>query len=146
MPGTRRPPSHTALAALPAIALDLETTGLDVANDRIVQIGAVAMRGPEVLDEPRIDTRVDPGVPIPAASTRIHRITDSGVAGAPRLPELLGSLVETLTGRVVIGQNIRFDLAVLRHEAARAGVPWRDPPVLDVSHLAGRARSQPLST
>ena len=37
MPGTRRPPSHTSLAALPAIALDLETTGLDVANDRIVQ-------------------------------------------------------------------------------------------------------------
>ena len=43
MPGTRRPPSHTALAALPAIALDLETTGLDVAEGRIVQIGAVAI-------------------------------------------------------------------------------------------------------
>ena len=48
MPGTHRPPSHTALAALPAIALDLETTGLDVANDRIVQIGAVSMRGPVI--------------------------------------------------------------------------------------------------
>ena len=46
MPGTRPPPSHTALAALPAVALDLETTGLDVARDRIVQIGAVAMHGP----------------------------------------------------------------------------------------------------
>ena len=42
MLGARRPPSHTALAALPAIALDLETTGLDVANDRIVQIGILA--------------------------------------------------------------------------------------------------------
>ena len=137
MPGARRPPSHTALAALPAIALDLETTGLDVANDRIVQIGAVALRGPVVLSTPRMDARVDPGIPIPAASTRIHGITDAGVAGTPRFPELLESLVETLAGRVVIGQNIRFDLAVLRHEAARAGVPWRDPPVLDVAHLAG---------
>ena len=45
--------------------------------------------------------------------------------------------METLAGRVVIGQNIRFDLAVLRHEAARAGVPWRDSPVLDVAHLTG---------
>ena len=63
MPGTRRPPSHTALAALPAIALDLETTGLDVAEGRIVQIGAVAMRGPVVLSEPRIDTCVAAGIP-----------------------------------------------------------------------------------
>ena len=137
MPAARRLPRHTALAALPAIALDLETTGLDVANDRIVQIGAVAMRGPEILEAPRIDTRVNPGVPIPAVSTRIHRIADPDVTGSPRLPELLEQLGKALAGRVVVGQNVRFDLAVLRHEAARAGVPWHDPPVLDVSHLAG---------
>ena len=118
MPGARRPPSHTALAALPALALDLETTGLDVANDRIVQIGAVAMRGPMVLDEPRIDTRVNPGVPIPASSTRIHGLTDPEVADAPRLAEVIERLAETLSGRVVIGQNIRFDLAVLRSSVA----------------------------
>ena len=137
MLGTHRPPSHTALAALSAIALDLETTGLDVANDRIVQIGAVAMRGPVVLSEPRIHARINPEVPISAASARIHGITDSEVADAPRFTESIGSLAEMLAGRVVIGQNIRFDLAVLRHEAARAGVPWRDPPALDVAHLAG---------
>ena len=137
MPGTHRPPNHTALAALPAIALDLETTGLDVANDRVVQIGAVAMLGPVVQSAPRIDTHVEPGVPIPAPSTRIHGLTDSTIAGAPRLAELFDSLFELLEGRVVVGQNIRFDLAVLRHEAARAGVPWRDPPALDVAHLAG---------
>ena len=90
MPGTRWPPSHTALAALPAIALDLETTGLDVADGRVVQIGAVAMRGPVVLSEPRIDTHVDPGIPIPATSTRIHGITDADVADAPRFHKLIG--------------------------------------------------------
>ena len=137
MPGTHRPPSHTALAALPAIALDLETTGLDVAHDRIVQIGAVAMHGPVVRSAPRLDTHVNPGIPVPALSTRIHGLTDSTVAGAPRLAELFASLLELLGSRVVVGQNIRFDLAVLRHEAARAGVPWRDPPALDVAHLAG---------
>ena len=132
----RRPPRHTALAALPAVALDLETTGLDVASDRIVQIGTVSMRGPFVLGEPRLDTRVDPGMPISAASTRVHGITDLGVAGAPRLADLIESLAEMLAGRVVVGQNIHFDLAVLRHEAARAGVPWHEPPALDVGHLA----------
>lgn len=137
MPGTLPPPRHTALAALPGIALDLETTGLDVAQARIVQIGAVAMRGSLVLDAPRIVTRVNPGIPISSESSRIHRLTDEEVLDAPGFPELLESLVETLAGRVVIGQNIRFDLAVLRHEAARAGVHWSDPPVLDVAHLAG---------
>ena len=137
MPGTLPPPSHTALAALPGVALDLETTGLDVAQARVVQIGAVTMRGPVVLDAPRIDTRVNPGIPISEESSRIHRLTDADVADAPRFCELFEPLVEALAGRVVIGQNIRFDLAVLRHEAARAGVPWSDPPVLDVAHLAG---------
>ena len=88
MPGTLRPPSRIALAALPGIALDLETTGLDVVHARIVRVGAVAMRGPEVLDAPRIDTRVNPGIPIGSESTRIHRLTDGDVADAPRFPEL----------------------------------------------------------
>ena len=132
-----RLPSHTALAALPAVALDLETTGLDVANDRIVQIGAVAMHGPVVRSEPRIDAYVNPGVPIPSKSARIHGLTDARVAEAPRFADLIEPLREALAGRVVIGQHVRFDLAVLRHEAARAGVPWPEPPALDVAHLAG---------
>ena len=52
-------------------------------------------------------------------------------------PSCSEPLVEMLAGCVVIGQSIRFDLAVLRHEAARAGLPWHDPPALDVAHLAG---------
>ena len=137
VPRPSRPASHTALAALPAIALDLETTGLDAANDRIVQIGAAAMHGRALRNAPRIDTLVDPGIPIPAGSTRIHGLTDSRVAGAPRFVDLVEPLREALGGRVVVGQRIRFDLAVLRHEAARAGVSWSDPPALDVAHLAG---------
>ena len=137
IPRPLRTPSHTALAALPVLALDLETTGLDVANDRIVQIGAVAMHGRALRSAPRIDTHVDPGVAIPAGSTRIHGLTDARVAGAPRFAELVEPLREALGRRVVVGQHIRFDLAVLRHEAARAGAPWSDPPALDVTHLAG---------
>ena len=130
-------PSSTALAALPAVSLDLETTGLDVRSARIVQAGAVAMLGPRILAEPRLDRLVHPGVPIPPASTRIHRIADAAVAGAPGFPELAPALRELLDGRVVIGHNIAFDLAVLRHEAARAHLPWSDPAALDVGLLFG---------
>ena len=103
IPRPLRTPSHTALAALPVLALDLETTGLDVANDRIVQIGAVAMHGRALRSAPRIDTHVDPGVAIPAGSTRIHGLTDARVAGAPRFAELVEPLREALGRRVVVG-------------------------------------------
>ena len=130
-------PSSTALAALPAVSLDLETTGLDVRVARIVQVGAVAMLGPRVLDAPRIDSLVRPGVPIPVRATHIHRIDDAAVAAAPPFVELAPTLREMLDGRVVVGHNIAFDLAVLRHEAARAHLPWRDPAALDVGLLFG---------
>ncbi|MDH5246653.1 MAG: DUF294 nucleotidyltransferase-like domain-containing protein, partial [Betaproteobacteria bacterium] len=137
MKGRSTPSSHTALAALPSLVLDLETTGLDVARDRIVQIGAVAMRGVVQLDQPRLDQRIDPGIPVPERATRIHGLRDADLAGAPRFADFVGTLGNALAGRVIVGHNIFFDLAVLRHEAARAGIPWVEPPALDVAMLAG---------
>ncbi|HUF20168.1 MAG TPA: DUF294 nucleotidyltransferase-like domain-containing protein [Burkholderiales bacterium] len=137
MPGNPRPTSHTALSALPIVVLDLETTGLDVRHDRIVQVGAVAMRGPRILDASRLNQMIDPGVPIPASATRIHGLSDADVAGAPRFAVYAETLCAALSGCAVVGHNIAFDLAVLRHEAARAGIPWHDPPALDVALLVG---------
>jgi CBS domain-containing protein len=137
MSGKLRPPNHTALAALPVVVLDLETTGLNVARDRVIQIGAVAMLGPRILDSPRLDQLVDPETPIPAASTQIHGLNDADVAGAPRFADFADTLHEVLAGRVVVGHNIAFDLAVLRNEAARTGVAWREPPSLDLAMLVG---------
>lgn len=131
------PPAHTPLAALPAVSLDFETTGLDVRRDRIVQIGAVVLQGAEILETPRIDQLLDPGMPIPPAVTRIHGISDSAVAGKPGLADFFETLSAVLAGRVVVGHHIAFDLAVLRHEAARLGLPWRDPPSLDLAFLMG---------
>ena len=130
-------PNHTALAALPALVLDLETTGLNVREDRVVQVGALAMHGARIEESPRIDRLVDPGAPIAAAATAIHGIDAGRVAGAPRIGEVLALLKEVLRGRVVVGHHIAFDLAVLRHEAARAGIKWHEPPALDIGLLLG---------
>src|SRR5512146_2681621 len=132
-----RPANHTALAALPAVVLDLETTGLDVTRERVVQIGAVAMLGAKILEEPRLDQLVNPGIPIPPSATRIHGLTDGDVAGAPDFAAYAPVLREFISGRVVIGHNIAFDLAILRHEAARVGIEWHEPPALDLVLLAG---------
>ena len=137
MPAATIPPLHTPLAGLPALVLDLETTGLDVTRDRIVQIGALAMQGAHLLDEPRLNQRVAPRIPIPAQASAIHGLHDDDVAGAPAFAELVPGLQELLAGRIVIGHHVGFDLAVLRHEAARAGIEWRDPPALDVAMLLG---------
>jgi DNA polymerase-3 subunit epsilon/CBS domain-containing protein len=117
--------------------LDLETTGLDVRRDRIVQIGAVVMLGSEILKSPRIDLMVNPGVPIPPVSTHIHGLGDADVAAAESFANCAKPLQELLLGRIVIGHHIGFDLAVLRHEAARTGVPWHDPFSLDLALLVG---------
>jgi CBS domain-containing protein len=137
MSGKLPPLSHTALSTLPVIVLDLETTGLDVRRDRVVQVGAIAMLGPKILDQPRLDCLIDPGVPIPDTSTRIHGLSDNDVEGAIRFEAFVETLRELVSGRVVVGHNIGFDLAVLRYEAARVGVAWHDPPALDLAPLVG---------
>ena len=131
------PGNHTALAALPAVVLDLETTGLDVTRERVVQMGAVAMLGARILEAPRLDQMIDPGIPIPPSATRIHGLKDDDVAGAPPFAAVAPLLREIMSGRVVIGHNTAFDLAILRHEAARAGIPWQEPMALDLVLLAG---------
>jgi DNA polymerase-3 subunit epsilon/CBS domain-containing protein len=137
MPAALPPPNSTALAALPALALDLETTGLNPRTDRIVQIAALAMLGARVLETPRLESSVNPGVPVPWSATRIHGLGDEQLADAPPFAALAPALAGLVAGRVVIGQHIAFDLALLRQEALRAGIEWRDPPALDVGLLFG---------
>jgi DNA polymerase III epsilon subunit-like protein len=131
------PPSHTPLIALPVLVLDIETTGLNVRSDRVVQVAAIFMRGDERAGEYEIDTLVNPGVPIPASSTRIHHITDEDVTDAPAFVDIADKLKKLFSGHVVIGHNIGFDIAVLRHEFARAGLTWHEPPVIDIGQLLG---------
>jgi DNA polymerase-3 subunit epsilon/CBS domain-containing protein len=94
------------------------------------------MLGGRLLEAPMLDVLVDPGIPVPAEATRIHGLGARGLAGAPRFGEVAADLIAALEGRVVIGHHVGFDLAILRHEAARAGVKWRDPRFLDVGLLA----------
>lgn len=126
----------TRLARLPALVLDLETTGLDVAGDRVVAIGALAMVGPELEDGQCLDRLVEPGVPIPAAARAIHGLGDGDVAGAGALHTAWPALAGLVAGRVIVGHQIGFDLAVLRAEAARHALAWAPPTALDLARLA----------
>ena len=129
-------PFDTPLRSLPMLSLDLETTGLNVAADRLVQIGAYAMVGPRRSANPALDLLVNPGISIPARATRIHSISNTEVAGAVTFFDCIAQIQQALEGRVLIGHHIGFDLAILRFEAARAGVNWSNPISLDIALLA----------
>ena len=130
-----QPPNPTPLIALPALVLDLETTGLDVKSDRVIQIGALVMQGTSLQPQPLIDQLVNPGIPIPHATTAIHHITDSDVASAPPFKKVAKALIKSFKNNIIIGHHIAFDLAVLRQEFARNKLVWHEPVSLDVSLL-----------
>lgn len=87
--------------------LDTETTGINASGgDAIVEIAIVDERG-----RPLIDTLVNPGRPIPWYASKVHGITDSMVARAPTLDELMPLIYETTLKKEVVIYNSTFDTA-----------------------------------
>jgi len=129
----------TPLTALDAVAFDTETTGLDAARDRIVQMGAVIIRAGAVDPAATWQSLVDPRVPIPAQSTGIHHITNAMVRNAPSFAEAWRGFDRFAAGRILIGHSIGFDLAVMASEAGRAGLDWKKPRSLCMRLLAATA-------
>jgi CBS domain-containing protein len=126
----------TPLAQLQAVVLDTETTGLDVASARLLQISAVRFAAGRPATEQTFDTLINPGVPIPPRSTAVHGITDAMVAGAPAFAAVKPTFDRFVDDTVLVGQSIGFDLAVLMHETRRIGEEWRPPRFLDTKLLA----------
>lgn len=124
------------LAEATFCVVDLETTGSS-AEDGITEIGAVKVRGGEVLGE--FQTLVNPNTHIPALVAVLTGITDSMVAGAPRLAEVLPSFLEFAHGCVLVAHNARFDVGFLQRACAELGYPWPGFEVVDTVALARQA-------
>ena len=127
------------LASLEAVALDTETTGLDTGRDRVLQVGAVALNGRAVLADDIFDRLVNPDMPIPPSSTAVHGIADEDVQAAERADAVLPALADWIGRRVVIGYAVGFDLAMLKAEHDRLGLPWRPHRSLCIRQLASAA-------
>lgn len=114
--------------------VDLETTGGSPTDGRITEIGAVKVRGGEVLGEFR--TFVNPDQPIPAFITVLTGITDGMVAAAPPEQAAVPMLLEFLTGSVFVAHNAPYDTGFLKAACARLDQPWPNPQVIDTARLA----------
>jgi DNA polymerase III subunit epsilon len=117
--------------------VDLETTGGSAeGGSTITEVGAVKVRGGEVLGE--FQTLVNPHQSIPPFIAVLTGISDSMVAGAPPIEQVLPQFLEFAQGCVLVAHNAPFDVGFLKHFAAQQGRPWPTFEVLDTAKLARR--------
>ena len=134
----------TPLMALDAVVIDTETTGLDPAKARLVEIGAVRLSAGRIESARRLPLadpagRADPGRRRP----KIHGIDEAHVKDAPSFAQVWPQF-RTFVGRsVVIGHAVGFDLAILKRECERAGIVFERPRMLDTRLLAANRRAGP---
>jgi DNA polymerase-3 subunit epsilon len=117
--------------------VDLETTGGSAAaGSMITEIGAVKVRGGEVLGE--FQTLVNPHTAIPPFIAVLTGITNSMVSDAPPIESALPAFLEFASGCVLVAHNAPFDIGFLRHFAEVQGRPWPGFEVLDTALMARR--------
>ncbi|WP_278234658.1 DEDD exonuclease domain-containing protein [Isoptericola sp. AK164] len=153
-PGTSVQPSFadlgTPLQDVTFVVVDLETTGSRAEDAGITEIGAVKVRGGEVLGE--FQSLVNPGRPVPAFVARLTGITTQMVATAPDPDLVLPSFLEFAHDAVLVAHNAPFDVGFLRAACAELGYAWPGFAVVDTLPLARRvvtrdeARNHKLST
>lgn len=102
----------------PLAVIDLETTGTNVATDRIIELAIIKVF-PDRTIQSKVK-RVNPGMPIPAVSTAIHGITDDDVKDCPTFKQMANELRQFLDNCDLAGYNSnRFDIPLLVEEFLR---------------------------
>lgn len=129
----------------PVIFFDLETTGTNITQDRIVEISMIKIL-PNGEERERT-LRINPGMPIPAEATAIHHITDEDVADKPTFKMIAKDLAQSFLGCDIAGFNSnRFDIPMLAEEFGRAGVSFdfTKPRFIDVQTIFHKKEQRTL--
>ncbi len=130
----------------PIIFFDIESTGLNVATDRIVEISMVKVM-PDGSTEVKT-RRINPTIHISEEASRIHGIHDEDVRNEPTFSQIAKSLAKWMEGCDIAGYNSnKFDIPVLYEEFLRAGVDFdfRKRKLVDVQNIFHKMEQRTLS-
>ena len=134
------PKKQASLAEITFIVLDLETTGASPTNGcAITEIGAIAVRGGEVLEE--FSTFVNPQVALPEYIINLTGITDEMLAGAPLINKVYPDFIEFINRHKdvhLVAHNAPFDIGFLKAAASALSHDWPKYEVIDTVKLARR--------
>lgn len=143
----RAPSDRTLHLQRPLVFFDLETTGLDVERDRIVELGFVKLM-PDGERQTR-SRRIHPGVPIPPEATAVHGISDADVADCPTFSRIAKDLHTWLSGCDLGGYNVeRFDMPLLAAEFRRVQLafPAENTLVVDAYRIFAQREGRDLTS
>jgi len=129
----------------PILFLDLETTGLNVATDRIIEI-CVLKLSPDGTREIKT-RRINPTIPISPEAQAIHGISNEDVANEPTFKEIAKSLAKWMEGCDIAGYNsTKFDVPMLSEEFLRAGIDFdfRKRKLIDVQNIFHKLEQRTL--
>lgn len=130
----------------PIVFFDLETTGVNVMHDRIVEIAYIKVYPDSREQEGRI--LINPGCHIPEEATAVHKITDEMVKECPRFEDIAEEIFQIFDGADIAGFNSsRFDVPLLMQEFTRANIAFStvDHRFVDVQTIYHKMEPRTLS-
>ncbi len=128
------------------ICLDCESTGLQPETDRMIEVAAARFTFDQVLEE--FETLVDPECDIPETSQEIHKISKEMLEGKPKAREILAQFLKMISGHILVGHGIGFDIALIAAEAKRNQIPCQieQQPYLDTLRMARLYGESPVNS
>jgi DNA polymerase-3 subunit epsilon len=107
--------------SVPFAAFDLETTGLDPRQDRIVEIGAVKFDKRGLVG--RFSVLINPGIPMPAEASRVNGITDSLLKGKPSIDQVFPDFLRFIKDTILVAHNAPFDAGFIKEKLKADAAP-----------------------
>ncbi|TVY10620.1 PolC-type DNA polymerase III [Paenibacillus cremeus] len=127
-------PTEIPLADSEYIIFDIETTGLSVTSNKIIEIAGVKMKEGKEID--RFASFINPHERIPYHIQQLTNINDDMVKDAPELEDILPKFIEFVGDSVLVAHNARFDIGFIQANCKQLGIPEVTNPVLDTLELA----------
>lgn len=118
------------------VCIDCEFTGLNLEEDRIIEIGAIRFTLEQTLDS--FESLINPDYPISEDSIAIHHITQTMVQDKPKIGSILPKVFEFIGDSIIVGHAVNQDLEMLKKAAAREQIPHklRSLTIIDTLRLA----------